>query len=312
MRSIKTSHRESCLLHAAFGAAVALLCVSCAAKRPEGPLDQALFAALKEDRVDVIATLVPSAEELNTNYFSHLHSSGAALAMFLPVQLVRDYNSFLFFSENPEKDLKRTAATMRETLKREVRAVRKTCTERGFSWKNAVLKKSGFAWYNSFGTDKPFEAGMKDGYLILYVSDGKLDFRVRFRLLGTSNIDGYASVDTLSPEELRQLDALFWWLSGEYDKERRLAQQLYSNRPDMQIAEIFPEVALRALLRHQPRNWELDEWRPAWGSGSNRVKFVYDRAGTEKDRRTVEVHFNADGSISQVFLDGKVIDASIK
>jgi hypothetical protein len=267
-------------------------------------LDQALFAALKEDRVDDIVTLVPTAEELNTNYYSHFHigDSETAVTMFLPVQLVRDYNSNMFFFS--EKDLKQTAATMRETLKREVRLVRKTCTERGFSWEKAVLKKSGFPWHSSIGTDKPFEAGMKDGYLILYVSDGKLDFRVRFRLLGTSNIDGYASVDTLSPEELRQLDALLLWLSGDYDEIR-------SEFPS-RIAEISPEVALRALLRHQPRNWELFEWCGDGGSDSTPVKFVYDRAGTEKERRTVEVHFNADGSISQVFLDGNLIDASIK
>jgi len=212
------------------------------------PLDQELFNALKEDRVERILPLLPDSEELFAIY-------ELVTTRFAPVDMPRLLQRDGGFLYN-KSDAKETAREMRQILREDFAAVRRFCEQQGFSWADARLEQSLYR-RRIFSEDTVAFAPKEDelgkwggkwnGLLILRVSDGDTEVSLCFRIFRATMIDCGITIDKpLTREEREPLVPLADWGHGGV------------RAPDDVAA------ALRVLLRHPVRKFDLLEL--LWGT----------------------------------------------
>jgi hypothetical protein len=280
-------------------AALVLVEFGCCSNRPpadsrsKGPIDpQTLFVLLKDNKVDDLIKLLPSESDLLQIYRSRPLDS--APGGFLPPQMGERLG---WFSWDEEKGAKRLALLMRETLRRNIQITRKTCEKRGFSWENAQLKKVNVRNKRErvYAKEQPFERGLKDDLIILYLSDGRLDIKVRFTLVGDSHIGSEVFLETLSDEERARLRKLRAWAS-------------HGSR---ELANESPETLFAILLRHELRKSELVDWLNLDVTKETADRWICEGRGPGL-KHTLEIRFGEDDIVSEILLDGKAIEHSPK
>jgi hypothetical protein len=261
-----------------------------------------LFILLKGNRVDEIVGLLPTEIELDllAGWFSFPRETREiepTLSPDIPLepwQLVKDLGTSARLSQPYLlEDAKKTVATMREALRKNLDIVMKTCAEQGLRWENATLVKAAFRYQTARNIEGPFKTGMRDGYLVLTISDGSVELAIRFRMIRSSRIDSGVFVETLSKDERESLENLAHWMGGYFESEKE-----------------SPEHLLALLLRHKLMKDEIMDWLGPFPVEESEGGWTYRSVGLRKS--SLDIHFGKDDRVSAIFLDGKPIKPDSK
>jgi len=246
-----------------------------------------IFESLKKNRIDVMLGLLPDTEYL---VFLHESAKTSSFPKMIPMQMSEDLRKHnLSYSAT---EARQTAAKMRKILRNTFRTARMACEKQNLSWERAELKKTGFRSGLAFGKEKPFEIGMKDGYLILHVTSNSRDVKIRIRMIGASKIDSGISIENLSDDELKLLRDLNLWFSRTKNPE------------------FSPDIALRVLLYHKFNKREVSEWVFKSPTTRGEDKWLYKRVGP--NNKNIVIHFEKDDRVSAILIDGEPIKSNSK